>query len=145
MLAVADEQPDAVALAPRQDAKGVVLDFMNPNVAGGRRVCPSRKTGLEGDGALNAGRSDNTGMRWGIDGCAAGSNQIVASPSSPNAPSSLQAAPQSPISYCLEGSGELHALFRRGRCVPGLRLRGNERPLLSGHVRPRLSLRFRSG
>ena len=33
----------------------------------------------------------------------------------------------------------------RGRCVPGLRLRGNERPLLSGHVRPRLSLRFRSG
>ena len=79
MLTVAGEQPDAVALAPRQDAKAVVLDFMNPNVAGGRRVCPSRKTGLEGDGALNAGRSDNTGMRWGIDGCAA-SYQIVASP-----------------------------------------------------------------
>ena len=54
MLAVAGEQPDAVALAPRQDAKAVVLDFMNPNVAGGRRACPSRKTGLEGDGALNA-------------------------------------------------------------------------------------------
>jgi hypothetical protein len=87
MLAVAGEQPDAVALAPRQDAKAVVLDFMNPNVAGGRRVCPS--------------------------GCAAGSNQIVASLSSSNAPSSPQAEPQSPISYCLEGSGELHAPFRR--------------------------------
>ena len=34
MLAVAGEQPDAVALAPRQDAKAVVLDFMNPNVGG---------------------------------------------------------------------------------------------------------------
>jgi hypothetical protein len=109
VLAVAGEQPDAVALAPRQDAKAVVLDFMNPNVAGGRRVCPARKTGLEGDGALNAGRSDNTGMRWGIDECAAGSNQIVASPSSSNAPSSPQAEPQSPISYCLEGSGELQS------------------------------------
>ena len=48
MLTVAGEQPDAVALAPRQDAKAVVLDFMNPNVAGRRRACPSRKTGLEG-------------------------------------------------------------------------------------------------
>ena len=46
IVAVAGEQPDAVALAPRQDAKAVVLDFMNPTVAGGRRVCPSRKTGL---------------------------------------------------------------------------------------------------
>ena len=50
IIAIAGEPSHAIALAPGQDPKAVVLDFVNPATAARRRVCPPRKAGLELDG-----------------------------------------------------------------------------------------------
>jgi hypothetical protein len=52
--AVTGEQPHPIALALGKDAKTVVLDLVNPAVAGRRGVSSSRQTGLQRDGGLSA-------------------------------------------------------------------------------------------
>jgi hypothetical protein len=54
IVAVPSEQPDPLLVAPVEDAEAVVLDLVNPAVVPRRRIRPSRKAGLEGDGGLNA-------------------------------------------------------------------------------------------
>ena len=43
IIAIAGEPSHAIALAPGQDPKAVVLDFVNPATAARRRVCPPRE------------------------------------------------------------------------------------------------------
>ena len=54
IIAVAGEQPDAVALAPGENAKAIVLDFMNPAFAVRWGVRRSWKARLQWNSALDA-------------------------------------------------------------------------------------------
>ena len=90
IVAVSGKQPCAPLFAPGKDSESVVLDLMNPAVAGRRRICPSRKAGLKRYGALNATPLDEGRHRIGIDGGAgrverrnASSQGLLSSPMRP--------------------------------------------------------------